>query len=390
VPDSAAVVAPAAQARAQRMALFGENRRNRVLFLVFLALALVYPALDQTFSWQRMGSMNPILIYVILALGLNIVVGYAGLLDLGYAAFFAIGGYTVAFLTAPQSPLPFRTDFWPALGISWCVAAIFGVILGAPTLRLRGDYLAIVTLAFGEIVPRAFLNLEKWSNGAKGMNPIGRPHLGEKELLASDQVQWYYLILAVLLVSVFLIVRLHGSRLGRAWMAMREDEAAAASMGIDLVKTKLLAFALGASFSGFAGSMYASMLQFIDPFQFDFSISVIVLSMVILGGIGNVWGVMVGAVVMGIFNFIVTDAATPWIRAFGSLINVPVVSPWLQGVDLSSAKLLMFGLVLVLLMAIRPQGLFPSMQRRSELLEADPAAPVPPTTMEPVGATRTH
>jgi branched-chain amino acid transport system permease protein len=222
------------------------------------------------------------------------------------------------------------------------------------------------------------------------MNPIGRPHVGEKELLASDQVQWYYLILAVLLVSVFLIVRLHGSRLGRAWMAMREDEAAAASMGIDLVKTKLLAFALGASFSGFAGSMYASMLQFIDPFQFDFSISVIVLSMVILGGIGNVWGVMVGAVVMGIFNFIVTDAATPWIRAFGSLINVPVVSPWLQGVDLSSAKLLMFGLVLVLLMAIRPQGLFPSMQRRSELLEADPTAPVPPTTMEPVGATRTH
>jgi branched-chain amino acid transport system permease protein len=329
-----------------------------------------------------MGSMNPIMIYVILALGLNIVVGYAGLLDLGYAAFFAIGGYTIAFLTAPQSPLPFRTDFWVALGLSWVVAAVFGVILGAPTLRLRGDYLAIVTLAFGEIVPRAFLNLEKWTNGAKGMNPIGSPHVGERELSASDQVQWYYLILAVMMVSVFLITRLHGSRLGRAWMAIREDEPAAASMGINLVQTKLLAFALGASFSGFAGSMYASMLQFIDPFQFDFSISVIVLSMIILGGIGNVWGVIIGAVVMGAFNFIVTDAATNWIHNFGSFMNMPIISPLLQAVDLSSSKLLLFGLSLVLLMAIRPQGLFPSVQRRGELLESTSQ----PGTVEPVMA----
>jgi branched-chain amino acid transport system permease protein len=342
----------------------------------------VYPALDTTFGWQRMGSMNPIMIYVILALGLNIVVGYAGLLDLGYAAFFAIGGYTIAFLTAPQSPLPFRTDFWVALGVSWVVAAVFGVILGAPTLRLRGDYLAIVTLAFGEIVPRAFLNLEKWTNGARGMNPIGSPHIGNRELSASDQIQWYYLILAVMMLSVFLITRLHGSRLGRAWMAMREDEPAAASMGINLVQTKLLAFAMGASFSGFAGSMYASMLQFIDPFQFDFSISVIVLSMIILGGIGNIWGVIVGAVVMGIFNFIITDAATPWIRGFGALINLPIVSPLLQAVDLSSAKLLMFGLSLVLLMAIRPQGLFPSVQRGGELVQAK----AQPGMIEPVMA----
>lgn len=338
--------------------------RNRRLFIGFLVFALVYPVLDITFGWQRMGSMNPIFIYVILALGLNIVVGYAGLLDLGYAAFFAIGGYTVAFLTAPQSPLPFRTDFWVAMALSWVVAAVFGVILGAPTLRLRGDYLAIVTLAFGEIVPRAFLNLEKWTNGSRGMNPIGRPHLFEKELLSSDQVPWYYLILAVTLISVFIIVRLHDSRLGRAWMAMREDEPAAASMGIDLVRTKLLAFALGASFSGFAGSMYASMLQFIDPFQFDFSISIIVLSMIILGGIGNIWGVMVGAVVMGVFNFIVTDAATGWVRVAGATLGVP----FLQSADLSSSKLLLFGLVLVVLMAVRPQGLFPSMQVEAQIL----------------------
>src|SRR5215212_10754158 len=215
-----------------------------------------------------MGSMNPILIYTILALGLNIVVGFAGLLDLGYAAFFAIGGYTAAFLTSPQSPLPeqYKTDFWVAMVLSWVVAAAFGVILGAPTLRLRGDYLAIVTLAFGEIVPRAILNMEKYTGGSKGLNPIGRPHGFGTELLASDQVHWYYLIVIVGAISVFAINRLHDSRLGRAWMAMREDEVAAASMGINLVRNKLWAFSLGASFSGFAGSLYASMLQFIDPF----------------------------------------------------------------------------------------------------------------------------
>ncbi|MFN0070125.1 MAG: branched-chain amino acid ABC transporter permease [Chloroflexota bacterium] len=389
MPEPTAPVAVQSAAMAQRPILLSEQRRNGLLFLGFLAFALVYPALDQAFHWQRLGSMNPILIYVILALGLNIVVGYAGLLDLGYAAFFAIGGYTVAFLTAPQSPLPFRTDFWVALILSWVVAAVFGVILGAPTLRLRGDYLAIVTLAFGEIVPRAFLNLDRWTNGSRGMNPIGRPHFGEQELLASDQVQWYYLILAVMLVSVFVITRLHDSRLGRAWMAMREDESAAASMGIDLVRTKLLAFALGASFSGFAGSMYASMLQFIDPFQFDFSISIIVLSMIILGGIGNIWGVIIGAVVMGIFNFIVTDAATSWIRTFAGFVNIPVLSDQLAKADLSSSKLLLFGLVLVLLMAIRPQGLFPSVQRRQELLPPTDAPGAPaPSAMDPAVAPR--
>src|SRR5437868_5138180 len=201
--------------------------------------------------------MIPVLIFTLLALGLNIVVGYAGLLDLGYAAFFAIGAYTAAFLTSPQSPLPFRTDFWIALLASWAVAALFGVVLGAPTLRLRGDYLAIVTLAFGEIVPRVFLNLEQWTRGSKGISPIGRPHFPwiesssgggaavvQKELFATDQTLWYYLILLVGAVSVFIIIRLRDSRLGRAWMAIREDEVAASSMGIDLVRTKLMAFAL--------------------------------------------------------------------------------------------------------------------------------------------------
>jgi branched-chain amino acid transport system permease protein len=370
-----------------------ERRRNTVIFVLFTLFVLFYPLLDRGLGWGRLGSMNPIMIYVMLALGLNIVIGFAGLLDLGYAAFFAIGGYTAAFLTSPQSPLPeaYRTDFWIAMVLSWVVAAIFGVILGAPTLRLRGDYLAIVTLAFGEIVPRAILNLEQFTGGSKGINPIGSPHFFGYELLASDQVQWYYLIVAVGAVSVFAITRLHDSRLGRAWMAMREDEIAASSMGIDLVRTKLLAFALGASFSGFAGSLYASMLQFIDPFQFDFSISIMVLSMIIMGGIGNIWGVMVGGVVMGIFNFIVTDSATGWIRGLGQTINLPLISQALQAVDLSNSKLMLFGLSLVLLMLLKPEGFFPSAQRKAEIrgeLLPDSTAEVGSVQVDPIEVRR--
>jgi branched-chain amino acid transport system permease protein len=355
-----------ARPRARGWAGLDEHTRNRVLFAVFVAFLLLYPLIDRALGFGRMGSMNPILIFTLLALGLNIVVGFAGLLDLGYAAFFAIGGYTVAFLTAPQSPLVqagYVADYWVALPIAFVVAAIFGLILGAPTLRLRGDYLAIVTLAFGEIVPQAIRNLETITNGTKGMNPIGRPTFGTVELLASDQVPWYYLILAISTLSVFIIVRLRDSRLGRAWMAMREDEIAAASMGINLVKTKLLAFALGASFSGFGGALYASMLQYIGPDQFDFSISIILLAMVILGGIGNIWGVIFGGVVLGAFNFILVDSATGWFRALSRILSMPILAQ----VDLVNAKLFLFGLALVLLMLLRPEGIFPSAQRRAEL-----------------------
>jgi branched-chain amino acid transport system permease protein len=368
VPTTTLRDAPAVrQGRAiQQRAERSESRRNRVLFGVFVAFILLYPLLDRALGIGRMGSMNPILIFTLLALGLNIVVGFAGLLDLGYAAFFAIGGYTAAFLTAPQSPLVqagFQTDFWVALPISFVVAAIFGVVLGAPTLRLRGDYLAIVTLAFGEIVPQAIRNLEWLTNGTKGMNPIGRPHFGGVELLASDQVPWYYLILAVSAVSVFVMVRLRDSRLGRAWMAMREDEIAAASMGIDLVRTKLLAFALGASFSGFGGALYASMLQFIGPDQFQFDVSILLLAMVILGGIGNIWGVMFGGLVMGAFNFI-------WVESIGNAFRALGTTPglsFLAAVDLANSKLMLFGLALVVLMLVRPEGIFPSAQRKAEL-----------------------
>jgi branched-chain amino acid transport system permease protein len=364
------VVAPVAvaEARPASRGRFGleEHTRNRLLFAIFVAFIALYPLIDRALGIGRMGSMNPILIFTLLALGLNIVVGFAGLLDLGYAAFFAIGGYTVAFLTAPQSPFVaagYVVDFWIALPIAFVVAAVFGVILGAPTLRLRGDYLAIVTLAFGEIVPQAIRNLETITNGTKGMNPIGRPTFGNVELLASDQVPWYYLILAVSVVSIFVIVRLRDSRLGRAWVAMREDEIAAASMGINLVQTKLLAFALGASFSGFGGALYASMLQYIGPDQFDFSISIILLAMVIMGGIGNIWGVIFGGIVLGTFNFILVDSAGAGMRTLSRVLSMP----FLAQIDIVNMKLMLFGLALVLMMLLRPEGIFPSAQRKQEM-----------------------
>ncbi|MFN8635536.1 MAG: branched-chain amino acid ABC transporter permease [Chloroflexota bacterium] len=367
-PEALAAVqrAPAHAQPSSQAAGLSQQTRSRVLFAVFVAALVLYPLVDRGLGIGRMGSMNPILIFMLLALGLNIVVGFAGLLDLGYAAFFAIGGYTVAFLTAPQSPLVARgvvVDYWIALPISFVVAAVFGLILGAPTLRLRGDYLAIVTLAFGEIVPQAIRNLESITNGTKGMNPIGRPTFGSVELLASDQVPWYYLILAVSAFSVFIIVRLRDSRLGRAWMAMREDEIAAASMGINLTKTKLLAFALGASFSGFGGALYASMLQYIGPDQFDFSISIILLAMIIMGGIGNIWGVMFGAIVLGAFNFILVDSLSGWLKTTSAVLGMP----FLAQIDLVNAKLFIFGLALVLMMLLRPEGIFPSAQRRAEM-----------------------
>ncbi len=322
-----------------------------VTFIIFLAL---YPVLDKSFGWGKMGAFPTILIYTVLALGLNIVVGFAGLLDLGYAAFFAIGGYTAAFLTSPQSPLfgIFQTNFYVAMALSFLVAATFGIILGAPTLRLRGDYLAIVTLAFGEIVPRAFLNLEQWTKGSKGINPIGRPtipwlHDGQLttlQLSNSDQTPWYYLIFVVGCLSVFAIYRLANSRIGRV--------------------------------SGFAGSLWASMLQLIDPFQFDFSISIVVLSMIILGGIGNIWGVVFGGVVLGFYDRVLTSEASNWLHGLGTAINLPQISPWLATVDLTQYKFGIFGLALVILMLTRPEGIFPNRQRAVEMHGGEDIDPI--------------
>jgi branched-chain amino acid transport system permease protein len=361
-----------------------ERRRKAIPFIVAILFALVYPVLINPILERLTGisytdALVSILILVLLALGLNIVVGYAGLLDLGYAAFFAIGAYTAAFLTSPQSPLPFRTSFWIAMVLSFFVAMLFGVILGAPTLRLRGDYLAIVTLGFGEIVPRIFLNVESITGGTRGMNPIGKPSLFGVTMEAANSVAWYYLVIGVGLLSIFLINRMVDSRLGRAWMAIREDELAAASMGIDLVKTKLLAFALGASFAGFAGSIYASRFQFIDPFQFDFSISVMVLSMIILGGIGNIYGVIIGGVIMASYDRFFAENITGWLHTLGNSTHMELLTQ----LNLQNARLFIFGAALVLTMLLRPEGLFPSWRRAAELHEDDESSVIPPGPTDP-------
>ena len=353
------------------------DERKRLRWIAVAAIiAALYPFADSALGFNQMGAWIPILAYVLLAMGLNIVVGYAGLLDLGYVAFFVIGAYTTAFITSPNSVFvqhglvpSFLQSFWPAMALSWVSAAIFGVLLGAPTLRLRGDYLAIVTLGFGEIVPNFFTNAAGVTNGPQGIGQIAQPGAiplpgGHRiSFGTTDQHNWYWLILCVILFSLFLVTRLYDSRLGRAWQAVREDEIAAASMGVNLVKTKLLAFALGASFAGFAGSVYSSAFQFVDSSQFQFSVSVTVLSMIILGGLGNVYGAVIGALLIGGFDRILTDALNPRVHWLGRQLHIHGLATH----DLKQDRFLVFGLALVLMMLLRPGGIWQSSQRKAEL-----------------------
>ncbi len=297
--------------------------------------------------------------FVLLALGLNIVVGFAGLLDLGYAAFFAIGSYAFAMLASPQFGI--HIPFWVMLFVASGIAALFGIILGAPTLRLRGDYLAIVTLGFGEIVPQSFLNLSDYTGGPNGIASLDQPvFFGLK--FGFSALPYYYLILALIAVAVLIATNLRTSRLGRAWMAIREDELAAAHMGINTTTTKLAAFAIGASFSGLAGCAYASKLQLVSPEQFGFNVSVAVLSMLVLGGMGNIPGVIVGSLVISSLDRFVLPQLTNLFHA----INVPI--------DLTNSRFLIYGVILVLTMLFRPEGLLPSRQRKAELRATGDAA----------------
>ncbi len=353
-----------------------ESRRRLQWIIGGTILLALYPLIDSYFEIGWLGSWIAILIFVLLAMGLNIVVGYAGLLDLGYVAFFVIGAYSNAFLTSPSSVFVQKgwvpdvlTSFWPAMAVSWVSAAVFGVLLGAPTLRLRGDYLAIVTLGFGEIVPDFFTNAQDVTRGPRGIGQIAGPPAiplpggGEIGFETTNQWNWFWLILAVGLFSLFLITRLYDSRLGRAWQAIREDEIAAASMGINLVSTKLWAFALGASFSGFAGSIYAGYVGVVYPDQFQFSVSIIILAMVILGGIGNVYGAIAGGIIIGSFDRVLAEALNTPLHWIGDQIGWT----FLQEHSLAQDRFLIFGLALVLIMLLRPGGLFPSARRRAEL-----------------------
>ena len=297
--------------------------------------------------------------FVLLALGLNVVVGFAGLLDLGYAAFFAIGSYTFAMLASPQFDI--HIPFWVMLFLASGVAAVFGILLGAPTLRLRGDYLAIVTLGFGEIVPQTFLNLAQWTGGPNGIGSLDQPSIFGYRF-GFDALPYYYLMLVLIAVAVVAANNLRASRLGRAWMAIREDELAAAHVGINTTTTKLAAFAIGASFSGLAGCAYASKLQLVSPDQFGFNVSVAVLSMLVLGGMGNVPGVIVGSLAISSLDRFILPQASSFMQNFG------------LSIDLTNSRFLIYGSILVLTMLFRPEGLIPSRQRRSELRAAGDAA----------------
>ena len=286
-------------------------------------------------------------VFILLALGLNVVVGFAGLLDLGYAAFYAIGAYTYAFAASPTVPwISLHVPFWPMLLVGAAVAAMFGLLLGAPTLRLRGDYLAIVTLGFGEIVPAVFLNADKVTNGTNGIGGVYKPDLFGYQFTLGNPVPYYIAMVAIIAIVMILVYRLQDSRLGRAWMAVREDELAAASNGVNTVTTKLLAFALGASTAGLAGVFTASKLTFVSPDQFSFAVSFTILAMVVLGGMGNVWGVAVGAFLLYTIQSVLLKQLNPFFHT----LNVP----FLKDIDFVQYQFLLYGLALVLMMLLRP------------------------------------
>ncbi len=310
--------------------------------------------------------------FVLLALGLNIVVGYAGLLDLGYAAFFAIGTYSYAILASKSDTSLIIHDvhvpFWIMLFVAAAITALFGVAFGAPTLRLRGDYLAIVTLGFGEIVPNFILNLDKLTGGTNGIAGVDRPSIGSFVIGANnDNIGFYYLVLALVALIIFVVNRLRGSRLGRAWMAIREDELAAATMGINTTSTKLLAFGLGAAVSGFAGTFYAAHLSFASPQQFNFSQSVLILCMVILGGMGNMWGVILGAIIIYMLQTVVLISLPNWLHTLGQGLHNEFLTNFSANVRLTDYTFYIYGIILVLFMLFKPEGLLPSSRRKQEL-----------------------
>jgi branched-chain amino acid transport system permease protein len=367
--------------------------------LVFLGLAIAYPwILDATMSSPGglLDASIQTLAYVIMALGLNIVVGFAGLLDLGYVAFFAIGAFVMGWLGSQQFPnvndgkgihvltpdtsafgnvIPgIHVNFFLVIVIAAVFTAIWGVILGAPTLRLRGDYLAIVTLAFGEIVPRVFENSTSgifgigstdFSNGRQGITPVDKINFPwtEETFDPLELKPFYFVALGMVLFTIWFNRRLRDSRLGRAWIAVREDEVAAAAMGVNLVRTKLWAYALGAALGGFAGAFLGTYNNTVNVDQFEFGFSVFILCMVIIGGMGNIWGVILGAVALSMMNRYVLEELNSLPESFG------------LDFDLTSVNFGIFGFFLLVMMVLRPEGFIPSTRRRLELREAelDPA-----------------
>jgi ABC-type branched-subunit amino acid transport system permease subunit len=358
--------------------------RGLYLMLLF-AFLLFYPMLDPFLFGQgtagRLASYGDAGRYVILALGLNIVVGFAGLLDLGYVAFFVFGAYTWAMVGSPQltvltglalNPTLVAWLFWPMLLVAALVAALWGVLLGAPTLRLRGDYLAIVTLGFGEIIPIIAQNMDKYTGGTNGLTGINSPAFFGVQWSVATPEPYYYLMLFLIALVLLANLRLRDSRLGRAWIAIREDEIAAASSGINLVKTKLLAFGAGAFFSGIAGAYYSAKLSTVASSNFSFNDSVLFLAMVVLGGLGSIPGVVVGALAVYAINVLVLagldnigNDPTTFLHPFYAQLQAI-----LPNFTFGNVRNLLFGIILISLMIFRPEGLIPSARRRRELHQA--------------------
>ncbi len=313
-------------------------------------------------------------IYVLLALGLNIVVGYAGLLDLGYVAFFAIGAYTVAIFTngflygsdgkAHTWPI---LSFWYLLPIAAVIAAFLGVVLGAPTLRLRGDYLAIVTLGFGEIVP-IFLNNVPWFDKQAGLPSSGPNDIGSISFTNPlDHIWFYYLALTVIVLIILFVKVLRDSSIGRAWIAIREDETAAAASGVNLVRTKLLAFGLGAFIGGIGGALYGGTIPHVDTSTMTFNVSIIVLMMVVLGGIGSIPGVIVGAVLLEFVDNYLLNQINSAVHTSSLVVGADAPLHFLADFDFNYPKYLIYGVILLIMILLRPQGLIPDVRRRREL-----------------------
>ena len=345
--------------------------------LLAVALLVLMPVIGY-FNGYYLEVATQVGIFVALALGLNIVVGLAGLLDLGYVAFFAVGAYTWAIFGSPHANVIFGGSAFP-LGSWWFFAFLFvglfvaagtGVLLGLPVLRLRGDYLAIVTLGFGEVIRVLANNLDKpinITNGPKGITPISRPPVPFG--LAYSEAS-YFLVLIIVVVVILVNRRLEDSHIGRAWEAIREDELAAQAMGVPLVRAKLLAFACGASFAGVMGVVFSAKQVFINPESFTFLESIGVLAMVILGGMGSIPGAVLGATVVTVLNLQVLKGFSLWLNelknagvaVFGySLADLPT--------QLEPAKYerMIFGMILILMMIFRPQGIFPVRRRAREL-----------------------
>lgn len=330
--------------------------------IALIALPLVLTMVGT--AWVRI--TNLAILFIFLALGLNIVVGFAGLLDLGYIAFYAVGAYVYALLASPHFGL--HLPFWVILPIGAFFACVAGALLGAPTLRLRGDYLAIVTLGFGEIVRILINNLSSpfnITNGPKGITRIDPFQIGNLEFYNSDTwlgilftgpAKYYYILLLILMAVIVINLRLQKSRIGRAWVAIREDEIAAKACGINTRNVKLLAFAMGASFGGIAGGMFSAIQGFVSPESFILHESIMVLSMVVLGGMGNVWGVIAGALLLSFVPELLRYTVEPAQQAlFGQMLVDPEV-----------LRMLIFGAALVLTMRFRPAGLWPESRHRQE------------------------